>query len=265
MVEAAAAAGDLVVATARRPQTLDDLVARYPEQIWASRLDVTDRAAIVPLVTEVLARYGRIDVLVNNAGHGHLDAVEQIPDEALRELFELHVFGPTALVRAVLPWMRARRRGAIVQISSVAADVSFPGLSGYCASKAALEGISQTLASEVGPLGITVLVVEPGSFRTGFCGDALPECEPLPDYQGTVGSLQQLMKQADGVQTGDPAAAAQAIMTALAAECPPLRLPLGSDAVALLSQVLDTRRAEIREWESLARSTDFAGAELAKA
>jgi NAD(P)-dependent dehydrogenase (short-subunit alcohol dehydrogenase family) len=262
MVEAAAAAGDIVVATARRPQTLDDLVARYPDRVRASRLDVSDRTAVDPLITEVLARYGRIDVLVNNAGHGHLDAVEQTADTILRELFELHVFGPAALVRAVLPGMRARRSGAIVQMSSVAADFAFPGLSGYCASKAALESFSETLAGEVGPLGITVLIAEPGSFRTNFCGDALPECEPLADYRDTVGSLQQLMKQADGVQTGDPAAAAQAILTALAADRPPLRLPLGGDAVAMLAGVLDARAAEIRQWETLARSTDFTDAEL---
>jgi NAD(P)-dependent dehydrogenase (short-subunit alcohol dehydrogenase family) len=257
LVEAAAAAGDVVVATARRPQALDDLVARYPDRIRATRLDVTDRAAIYPLVTEVLARFGRIDVLVNNAGHGHLDPVEQTPDVVLRELFELHLFGPAALVRAVLPGMRARRSGAIVQMSSVAADVSFPGLSGYCASKAALEGFSETLAAEVGPLGITVLIVEPGGFRTEFCGDALPECDPLPDYEGTVGALQKMMKGSDGQQAGDPARAAQAVLVALAAERPPLRLPLGSDAVGMLQGVLDVRAAEVRAWDSLARSTDF--------
>lgn len=258
LVEAAAEAGDLVVATARRPQALDDLVARYPDRIRATRLDVTDAAAINPLVTEVTARYGRIDVLVNNAGHGHLDPVEQTPDTALRELFELHVFGPAALVRAVLPGMRARRRGAIVQMSSVAADVPFPGLSAYCASKAALEALSETLAGEVGPLGITVMIVEPGGFRTNFCGDALGECTPLPDYRQTVGTLQQMMKKADGVQAGDPDLAARAVLTALAAEHPPLRLPLGTDAVGMLTGALDTRAAEIRAWEALARSTDFA-------
>lgn len=259
VAEAAAAAGDVVVATARRPEVLDDLVAAYPEQVRATRLDVTDRAAPGPLVTEVLARYGRIDVLVNNAGHGHLDAVEQTPDDALRELFELHVFGPAALIRAVLPGMRARRSGAIVQMSSVAADFPFPGFSGYCASKAALDSFSEVLAGEVGPLGITVLIAQLGSFRTGFLGDALPVGEPMPDYRDTVGALGRMMKQADGVQPGDPAAAAAAILSALAADHPPLRLPLGSDAVGLITGVLDARAAEIRQWETLARSTDFLG------
>ena len=258
LVEAAATAGDLVVATARRPQALDELVARHPEQVRAARLDVTDQAAIAPLVAEVLARYGRIDVLVNNAGHGHLDSVEQTSDIALRQLFELHMFGPAALVRAVLPGMRVRGSGAIVQMSSVAAQYVFPGFSGYCASKSALEGFSETLAAEVGPLGIRVLIVEPGGFRTEFCGDTLLECDPIPAYQDTVGYLQKLMKGADGVQAGDPARAAQAILTALGAENPPLRLPLGDDAVDMIRAKLESLTAEISTWESLARSTNFA-------
>ena len=257
MAEAAAAAGDLVVATARRPETLDDLVAQYPERVRAARLDVTDQAAIEPLVTEVLARYGRIDVLVNNAGRGHLDSVEQLSDAALRGLFDLHVFGPAALVQAVLPGMRAQGSGSIVQMSSVVAHHVFPGISGYCASKSALEGFSETLAAEVGPLGIRVLIVEPGGFRTEFCGSALVEGKPMPDYQDTVGHFQKLMKQADGVQAGDPARAAQAILTALAAEHAPLRLPLGGDTVDMIGAKLDLVTAEIQDWETLARSTDF--------
>jgi NAD(P)-dependent dehydrogenase (short-subunit alcohol dehydrogenase family) len=257
IAEAAAAAGDQVVATARRPESLDDLVARYPDRVRATRLDVTDQAAIAPLVTEVLARYGRIDVLVNNAGAGHIEEVEQTSDAALRQLFDLHVFGPAALVRAVLPGMRKRRAGAIVQMSSVAAQVGMPGLGAYCATKSALEGLSETLATEVGPLGIRVLIVEPGGFRTEFCGAALVEGKTMPDYQDTVGQFQKLMKQADGVQAGDPARAAQAILTALAADHTPLRLPLGGDAVDMIGAKLDLITAEIQDWETLARSTDF--------
>jgi NAD(P)-dependent dehydrogenase (short-subunit alcohol dehydrogenase family) len=265
LVEAAAEAGDLVVATARRPEAVDDLIAAYPSQIEGRRLDVTDSAAIAALVAEVEKRYGRIDVLVNNAGHGYLSAAEETPAEALRELFELHLFGPAALVGAVLPGMRARRRGAIVQMSSVGGRVPFPGFSGYCASKFALEGYSETLATEVAPLGIQVLIVEPGSFRTDFCGDKLQESRTLPDYQDTAGQMQKLMKGVHGVQDGDPVRAAQAILLALAAPSPPLRLPLGDDAVDLSLAKLDLLAAELREWESLSRSTGFEAAVTARA
>jgi NAD(P)-dependent dehydrogenase (short-subunit alcohol dehydrogenase family) len=258
LVDAVAASGDQVVATARRPQDLDGLVARHPEQVRATRLDVTQRAAIGPLVTEVLARYGRIDVLVNNAGRGHFDAAEQVPDTDLRDLFELNVFGPAALVRAVLPGMRARRSGWIVQMSSVEAHIAFPGLSAYCSTKAALEGFSETLAVEVAPLGIRVLIVEPGNFRTEFLGPGLKEGTPLPDYQDTVGMVQTMMKTVAGHQPGDPSRAAQAILTAMAAEEVPLRLPLGPDCVDLLRAKLAAQSAEISTWEALARSTNFA-------
>jgi NAD(P)-dependent dehydrogenase (short-subunit alcohol dehydrogenase family) len=257
LVEAVAASGDQVIATARRPETLNDLVVRFPGNIWAARLDVTDQTAIAPLITEMTARFGRIDVLVNNAGHGHLGAVEQTSDAALRELFELHVFGPAALVRAVLPGMRKRRSGTIVQVSSLAAHVVFPGLSGYCASKAALEGLSEALASEVRDLGIRVLIAEPGGLRTEFCGDGLKASTPLPDYQATVGQLQQMMKTAHGKQLGDPVRAAQAILTALAAEKLPLRLPLGDDAVDMMGAQLDAMIAELRAGEKLSRSINF--------
>jgi NAD(P)-dependent dehydrogenase (short-subunit alcohol dehydrogenase family) len=260
MVEAVAASGDQVVATARRPETLDDLVARFPENIRATRLDVTQRAAIVPLVTEMLARYGRIDVLVNNAGRGHLDAVEQLSEVDLRDLFELNFFGPAALVRAVLPRMRAQRSGWIVQMSSVAAHFVFPGMSAYCAGKSALEGFSEALAAEVAPLGIRVLIVEPGGFRTEFCGPPLNQTRPLPDYEDTVGMLQAMMRSAHGHQNGDPARAAQAVLTAMAAENPPLRLPLGEDSLEMLRAVLAARGDEITRWEGLGRSTSYVDA-----
>jgi NAD(P)-dependent dehydrogenase (short-subunit alcohol dehydrogenase family) len=261
MAVAAVEAGDRVVATARRPQALNDLVERYPGQVEACRLDVTDPGAAAPLVTEVLERYGRIDVLVNNAGHGHLGAVEQTPDSVLREMFELHVFGPAALVQAVLPGMRAHRSGAIVQMSSVGGHIAWPGFSTYSATKFALEGYSEALAAEVAPLGIRVLIVEPGGFRTNFCGDPLAECDPIPDYRGTVLPTQRMLKEADGTQAGDPARAAAAILFALAADNPPLRLPLGDDAVDMTLAKLDALALEIRDWEPLARSTAFAPAQ----
>ena len=168
IVEAAVATGDVVVATARRPSALDDLVGRYPGQVDPAQLDVTDALGIEATVQDVLRRHGRIDVLVNNAGRTHVGALEETTDAELRSLFEVHLFGPAALTRAVLPHMRSRGSGAIVQLSSMGGQLSFAGFSAYSATKFALEGLSEALADEVRPFGIKVLVVEPGAFRTGL-------------------------------------------------------------------------------------------------
>ncbi|MFC8828468.1 oxidoreductase [Streptomyces sp. NPDC057137] len=256
ITEAAVAAGDTVVATARRTGTLEALVARHPGQVEAVRLDVTDLARIDVVVADVAARHGRIDVLVNNAGRTHVGALEETTDAELRSLFEVHVFGPAALTRAVLPHMRARRSGAIVQLSSMGGQMSFAGFSGYSATKFALEGMSEALASEVGPLGIKVLVVEPGAFRTGLFGGKSVSAE-IDAYADTVGPTRHMAETADGTQPGDPAKAAAAILTALAAETTPLRLPLGPDAVDAVTGHLDSVRAEIATWEKVARGTSF--------
>ncbi|HEX3923429.1 MAG TPA: SDR family NAD(P)-dependent oxidoreductase [Streptosporangiaceae bacterium] len=168
ITEAAVAAGDVVVATARRVTALDDLVAAHPDQVEALPLDVTDTAAIEVTVRDITDRHGRIDVLVNNAGRGHVGAAEETTDAELRSLFDVHLFGPAALTRAVLPGMRSRRSGGIVQLSSMGGQMSFAGFSAYSATKFALEGMSQALADEVRPLGIKVLIVEPGAFRTAL-------------------------------------------------------------------------------------------------
>jgi NAD(P)-dependent dehydrogenase (short-subunit alcohol dehydrogenase family) len=257
ITEAAIAAGDVVVAAARRPEALEDLTAAHPDQLEAVRLDVTDAAAVAQVVDDVETRYGRIDVLVNNAGRGQVGAAEETTDGDLRALFELHVFGPAALVRAVLPGMRARRAGAVVQMSSFGGQVAYPGFSAYCASKFALEGYSEALAAEVGPLGIRVLVVEPGAFRTSFSGAGLLESGELPDYAATVGPVRRMIKGIDGTQPGDPARAADAILTALRADTTPLRLPLGDDAVDGIITHLHAVTDELRTWEPLSRSTAF--------
>ncbi|MFB6951054.1 oxidoreductase [Streptomyces niveus] len=256
ITEAAVAAGDTVVATARRTETLDDLVARHPDQVEPVRLDVTDTARIDAVVADVAARHGRIDVLVNNAGRTHVGALEETTDEELRALFEVHVFGPAALTRAVLPHMRARRSGAIVQLSSMGGQMSFAGFAAYSATKFALEGMSEALADEVGPLGIKVLVVEPGAFRTGLFGGKSLSAE-IEAYADTVGPTRRMAATVDGTQPGDPAKAAAAILTALAAGRTPLRLPLGPDAVDAVTGHLDAVRAEIAAWEEVARDTDF--------
>ncbi|WP_042419901.1 oxidoreductase [Streptacidiphilus anmyonensis] len=254
--EAAVAAGDTVVATARRPEALADLVAAHPGRVEALRLDVTERGAAADVVDQVAARHGRIDVLVNNAGRTHVGAAEETTDEELRDLFELHFFGPAELVRAVLPHMRARRSGAIVQLSSLGGQLSFAGFSAYSATKFALEGFSEALAAEVAPLGVKVLVVEPGAFRTGLFGNASMSAE-IDDYRATAGATRAMVNSGSGTQPGDPAKAAAAVLAALDASETPLRLPLGDDAVDAVTAHLDSVRAEIAVWEKTARATAF--------
>ncbi|MFJ2739268.1 oxidoreductase [Streptomyces sp. NPDC087440] len=258
LAEAAVAAGDTVVATARRPETLDDLAAAHPGQVDAVRLDVTDLARAQEVVADVVARHGRIDVLVNNAGRTHVGAVEEDTDAALRSLFEVHFFGPTALVRAVLPHMRARRSGAIVQLSSMGGQMSFAGFGAYSATKFALEGLSEALADEVRPYGIKVLVVEPGAFRTGLFG-AFSASEPMAEYEESAGATRRMVESAAGTQPGDPAKAALAIRQALDAEVTPLRLPLGDDGVDAVLGHAQAVQDEVRAWEKVARDTLLEG------
>jgi NAD(P)-dependent dehydrogenase (short-subunit alcohol dehydrogenase family) len=257
IAEAAIGAGDIAVATARKVTALDDLAAAYPGQADVLPLDVTDASAIDATVGSVISRHGRIDVLVNNAGRTHVGAAEETTDAELRDLFEVHVFGPAALTRAVLPHMRSRRSGAIVQVSSMGGQMSFAGFSAYSATKFALEGMSEALAEEVRPLGIKVLIVEPGAFRTGLFGHHSASM-PIPDYAGTVGRTRQMVEASAGTQPGDPAKAATAILTALDAPDAPLRLPLGDDAVDAILSHLDSTRTSIHAWEKLARDTRIA-------
>jgi NAD(P)-dependent dehydrogenase (short-subunit alcohol dehydrogenase family) len=254
ITEAAVAAGDIVVAAARRVATLNDLVAAHPDQVEAVPLDVTDIAGIEAGVQDLVTRYGRIDVLVNNAGRSHVGAFEETTDAELRSLFDVHVFGPAALIRAVLPHMRASRSGAIVQLSSMGGQMSFAGFSAYSATKFALEGLSEALTDEVGPLGIKVLVVEPGAFRTGLWSSTT-ESPDSEVYADTVGRTRRMLKTDDGTQPGDPARAAAAILAALDARQTPLRLPLGDDAVDAILGHLDSVRADITTWEKVARDT----------
>ncbi|MFD0688897.1 oxidoreductase [Actinomadura fibrosa] len=258
IAEAALAAGDTVVAAARRPEALDDLVHAHQGRVSAVALDVTDQGAIARVVADVVLWHGRIDVLVNNAGRGVVGAVEETTDRELRDLMELHFFGPAALTRAVLPHMRRRGSGAIVQMSSQGGRLTFPGVGAYSATKYALEGLSDALAQEVAPFGIKVLIVEPGAFRTSFAGGgALHMTAEMPEYAGSVGPVRANLPASDGKQPGDPAKAAAAILDALDAAETPLRLPLGSDAADAVKASLDGLRAEFEAWEAVSRSTDF--------
>ncbi|OUD00341.1 oxidoreductase [Streptomyces swartbergensis] len=258
ITEAAVASGDIVVAAARRTALLDDLVAAHPDQVEALPLDVTDIAGVQAAVDGVAARHGRIDILVNNAGRGMVGAVEETTDAELRDLMDLHFFGPAALTRAALPHMRRRGSGAIVQLTSMGGRFAFAGVGAYCATKFALEGLSEALAAEVAPHGIRVLIVEPGAFRTGFAdAAALRPSAALDAYQDTVGPVLSGLPGGSGQEPGDPAKAAAAILTALDADEPPLRLPLGDDAADAIIDHLDRARTELRSWEKLTRSTDF--------
>jgi NAD(P)-dependent dehydrogenase (short-subunit alcohol dehydrogenase family) len=258
IAEEALAAGDTVVAAARRPDTLADLVAAAPDRVTPLRLDVTDHARIAAAVDEVLARHGRVDVLVNNAGRGAIGAAEETTDAELRDLMNLHFFGPAALTRALLPQMRERGSGAIVQMSSMGGRFTFPGVGAYSATKFALEGWSEALAKEVGGFGIRVLIVEPGAFRTSFNGPgALLVSTPIAAYDDQIEPLRTGMPEDDGKQPGDPAKAAAAILTALNSDQPPLRLALGNDAVDAVATALDDAKAELAAWEKVGRATTF--------
>jgi NAD(P)-dependent dehydrogenase (short-subunit alcohol dehydrogenase family) len=254
IAEAALERGDSVVASARRTDALEDL--GYPGRVHPVRLDVTDAADREAAVAAALDRFGRIDVLVNNAGRTQVGALEETTDEELRALFDLHFFGPAALTRLVLPAMREQGGGAIVQMSSVGGQVTAPGFGAYCATKFALEGLTQTLRDEVQPFGIHTLIVEPGAFRTGlFRADAAYMSDEMPEYAETVGPTREYVRGGHGLQAGDPAPPAAAIITALDAEEPPLRLVLGADAIGNISARLDAVGAELRQWEQVGRDT----------
>jgi NAD(P)-dependent dehydrogenase (short-subunit alcohol dehydrogenase family) len=254
IVDAALARGEAVVATSRQTEGLQDLADH--ERVLVTRLDVTDAAERQAAVAAALERFGRIDVLVNNAGRTQVGAVEETTDDELRALFDLHFFAPAALTRLVLPTMRAQGTGAIVQMSSVGGQVTAAGFGAYCATKFALEGLTQTLQEEVEPFGIRTLIVEPGAFRTGlFRPGAAYESAAMPEYEQTVGPTRAYVREGDGQQPGDPAKAAEAIIAALDADDPPLRIVLGADAIGNIRRRLESLTAELAEWEDVGAAT----------
>ncbi|MDC0711391.1 oxidoreductase [Stigmatella sp. ncwal1] len=255
IVEEALSRGERVVATARDPRTLDELVARAPDRVLAVRLDVTKTHEVQSAVAAALERFGAIDVLVNNAGYTVVGAVEETSDEELRAVFEPLFFGAVAMTRAVLPHMRERRTGTIVQLSSAAGIVTWAGVGAYCAAKHALEAMSESLAKEVEPLGVRVLIVEPGMFRTKLLGASFRPTPAMAAYASTVGTMRAYSTQSNGQQPGDPAKAARAIADAVAAGGPALRLPLGSDAVESIREKLAHIAADVDRTEPIARST----------
>ena len=252
--DAVLARGERLVATARKTDELADLEEEDRAQVV--ELDVTDAGQRDVAIAEALDRFGRIDVLVNNAGRTQVGAVEETTDDELRFLFELHFFAPAALTRAVLPVMRDQGGGAIVQMSSVGGQVTAPGFSAYCATKFALEGLTETLRDEVAPFGIHTLIVEPGAFRTGlFRADAAYFSGEMPEYADTVGPTRDYVRGNHGAQPGNPAKAAEAIITAVNADPPPLRLVLGADAIGNIESRLGRLEEELAVWREVGMAT----------
>jgi len=258
LAEAVIGAGHNAVVTARDSAKVTDLADTAPERVLAVALDVTNAEQVASAVRQAEERFGGIDVLVNNAGYGYRAAVEEGEDADVRALFETHFFGTVAMIKAVLPGMRARRSSAIVNISSIGATVTPVGSGYYSAAKAAIEGMSGALRGELAPLGISVTVVEPGAFRTDFAGRSLVQSATvIDDYAETAGQPRKENDTMDRNQAGDPAKAGAAIIAAVESNEPPGFLLLGPDALALYRYVAESRASEIGKWERLTSSTNF--------
>ncbi|PSR57944.1 MULTISPECIES: oxidoreductase [Nocardia] len=257
IAEAVLADGGSVVATARKTESLAELRDRAPERVLVAQLDVTDPASITAAVEEARVRFGRIDVLVNNAGYGLRGALEECDDEQLRALMETNVWGLISVTKAVLPLMRAQRSGHIVQLSSVGGVRARLGGTPYALSKFAVEGLSEGLSYEVAPFGIKVTIVEPGPFRTDFAGRSIQWAESMPEYAPVFAEERERFQAQDGAQPGDPARAAAAVLRAVAMDEPPLRLPLGPEAFAGIRATLTQRLADLDELEPWAADTGF--------
>jgi NAD(P)-dependent dehydrogenase (short-subunit alcohol dehydrogenase family) len=254
-VEHAISQGHNVVATARDASPLQQLIAQAPDRVLAHRLDVRHPDQAVAAVKSALERFAAVDVLINNAGYGIVGAFEETPDDELRALMDTNFFGAMNVMRAMLPAMRARKKGAIVNISSLGGQLSFSGFSAYSASKFALEGISEALAQEVAPFGIKVMIVEPGQFRTNLAGANMRHMPILDDYRGVVGGTREFARNMHGTQEGDPMKAVAAVETALNAPNTPLRLQLGADSVDAIRQHSEALLKDLSIWEELGRAT----------
>jgi len=250
-------AGHRVVGTVRSETARSDFEALAPGKAFAHLLDVTDADAIDALVRHIETAIGAIDVLVNNAGYGHEGVLEESSLADLRQQFEVNVFGPAALIKAVLPHMRARRRGHILNITSMGGFITMPGIAWYCSSKFALEGISEVLAKEVAGFGIYVTAVAPGSFRTDWAGRSMVRSpRAIEDYDALFDPIRSAREVKSGHQPGDPVKAAQAMLQLIDSPAPPTHLLLGSDAVQLVRGKLQDLAAGIEAWEGLSCSTD---------
>ena len=259
LVQAILAAGDKVIATARKPEELKDLSATSGDNIRAVKLDVTSPEDVKNAVSVAVETFGRIDVLVNNAGYGFLGAFEEMSDEEFKGQIDTNFWGVVNVTRAILPHMRQQSSGHIIQITSIGGRSAFPGFSGYHAAKFAVEGLSEALALEVKPLGLKVTIVEPGGFRTDWAGASMAFAQPIEAYGTTIGFMREQLRLRNGNQPGDPRKAAQAILKLVDMPEAPLRLPLGNDAMAVLRKGYKTSSEELERWAGLTKSTDFDG------
>jgi NAD(P)-dependent dehydrogenase (short-subunit alcohol dehydrogenase family) len=256
LAEAALDTGDCVVATSRDPSELKELEKRDPDRILTQKLDVTEVAEVEGAVATAIDRFGRIDILVNNAGFGLFGPLEELADKDLRREFNTNVFGAVYMIRAVLPWMRSKRSGHIVQISSLEGVApAVAGEAAYAGTKFAIEGICETLAKEVEHLGIGVTIVEPGPIRTEFAEGAVANEPTDPDYNESVGKALEWFADLAGKQPNDPRRVAEAIIEAVSFPEPPLRLALGEEAVQAIREKLDGQMADLDRWDKVAAST----------
>ncbi|MDF5756954.1 oxidoreductase [Spongiactinospora sp. TRM90649] len=257
LAEAVIDSGDALVATAREASTVKDLAERAPERVLALPLDVTDPGSVRAAVSAAVTAFGRIDVLVNNAGYGLRGAIEEATEQELRDQFETNVFGVLTVTRAVLPVMRRHRSGHIVQISSVGGVMAMLGGAMYAGTKFALEGLSEGLAAEVAHLGIKVTIVEPGPFRTDFAGRSIRWTGPMEDYAAVMEPARSAFGALDGTQPGDPARAAGAVIDVTRMMNPPLRLPLGAEAFTRIRDRFESRLRELDATEPIGLHTAF--------
>lgn len=256
---AASSAGHRVIGTVRRESDVGSFAAMAHGRAHPLILDVTDCDTIPAAVEAAERQHGAIDVLVNNAGYGHEGVLEESSMDDLQRQFAANVFGPVAMMKAVLPGMRERRRGHIVNVTSMGGFITMPGISFYCGSKFALEGISEALGKEVSDFGIRVTALAPGQFRTDWAGRSMARTpRSIADYDAVMDPIRTARHAKSGQQPGDPAKAAEALLALVEAANPPSRLFLGADALGLVEQKLEAMKVEISAWESLSRSTDFA-------
>jgi NAD(P)-dependent dehydrogenase (short-subunit alcohol dehydrogenase family) len=256
--EAALREGYTVIGTVRNEAARKEFETIEPKRAKSLILDVTDFAAINPSISKIEQEIGPVDVLVNNAGYGHEGILEESSLEEMRHQFEVNVFGAVALMKAILPTMRKRRSGRIINITSMGGYITMPGIAYYCGSKFALEGISETLAKEVKGFGIHVTAVAPGSFRTDWAGRSMVRSgRSIADYDSVFDPIRKAREEKSGHQTGDPVKAAEVLLKLLETENPPVHLLLGSDALRLVREKINSLSGELTDWEDTTLSTDF--------
>ena len=259
VANAVLAKGDRLVATARNPEHLLGLVAQYGDQVRAVPLDVTDADAARDAVATATSSFGRLDVVVNNAGYGNVGSIEDMADADFRAQIETNFFGVVSVTRAALPVLRKQRDGHIIQVSSIGGRRGSPGLSAYQSAKWAVEGFSEVLAREVASLGVRVTIAEPGGIRTDWAGSSMHVDEIRDEYQPTIGAFMEGIRKSHNAVRGDPTKMAQVILQVAALPEPPLRILLGSDAVFIADLVAKRRAADDAKWKPLSVTTDFDG------